>query len=380
MQRKIARAADSHEWPVLVSAALRRRVGAEWIVVVVLVAAGQAHAQSAADKKRAQELQKSGVHLLEQGDSRGALKDFEEAIRLFPSPKILFNMGLAHKALGREVDAVNDFERFLDEAPYAPKQSRDEAERIIGEIRPRLSYIEIGTDDVGSHVSIDGHEVGVAPLPRPLAVAPGAHEVRLEKTDMRSESRSVSPVPGQKLRMFVKLSPVAEIHPAAAPPHPLVAADPAPPSPRSDVVTPVRLREADDIPPATDGRGAGRRAIKWVAWSAALVGAGVGIYGTLHNSSLVDDFDQGCGLSHGVVITDGTGRKTPAQCANLQTQYQSAGRLGLIGFVAAGALAAGGFAFWATEPSASTSRVALASCVPAVGGALGPSVVCALRF
>ncbi len=352
---------------------------------MVLVAAGEARAQSAADKKRAQELQKAGVHLLEQGDSRGALKDFEEAIRLFPSPKILFNMGLAHKALGREVDAVNDFERFLDEAPYAPKQSRDEAERIIGEIRPRLSYVEIGTDDVGSHISIDGHEVGVAPLPRPLAVAPGAHEVRLEKTDMRSESRSVSPVPGQKLRIFVKLRPVAEIHPVAATPHPPVAADPAlapppPPPPPKEVVTPVRLREADDIPPATAGPGAGRRAIKWVAWSAALAGAGVGIYGTLHNSSLVSDFDTGCGLSHGAVMTDGSGRKTQSQCQDLKTQYESAGRLGLIGFIGAGALAAAGFVFWATEPSATTSQLTLTSCVPAVGGALGPSVVCALRF
>ena len=272
-------------------------------------------------------------------------------------------------------------ERFLDESPYAPKQSRDEAERIIGEIRPRLSYIEIGTDDVGSHVSIGGtRSASLAPLPRPLAVAPGAHEVRREKTDMRSESRSVSPVPGQKLRMFVKLRSVADVHPAAATPHPLVAADPAPPSPRSDVVTPVRLREADDIPPATDGRGAGRRAIKWVAWSAALAGAGVGIYGTLHNSSLVNDFDAGCGLSRGAVITDGSGRKTQSQCQDLKTQYESAGRLGLIGFIGAGALAAAGFVFWATEPSATTSRVALASCVPAVGGALGPSVVCALRF
>ncbi len=350
--------------------------------VMVLAVAGQANAQSAADKKRAQELQKEGIRLLDNGDSRGALKDFEEAIGLFPSPKILFNMGLAHKALGQEVDAVNDFERFLDEAPYAPKQSRTSAEKIINEIRPRLSYLEIATDDVGSHISIDGHEVGVAPLPRSLAVSPGAHEVRLEKPDMRPASRSVSPVPGQKLRVFVQLVPATASPPVVvtAPPHPPVESQPHPPPPaKNDLVTPPRQHDADDTPPAT-GAGPGRRALKWIAWSAAFAGAGLGVYGTLHNSSLVDDFDQGCGLSHGVVITDGTGRKTPMQCTDLQTQYHSAGRLGLIGFVAAGALAAGGFVFWATEPSASTGAVARVSCLPAVSASLEPSVFCALRF
>lgn len=350
--------------------------------ITLLGTIGQARAQTAADKKHAQDLQKEGVHLLENGDSRGALKDFEEAIRLFPSPKILFNMGLAHKALGQEVDAVNDFERFLDEAPYAPKQSRNMAEKIISEIRPSLSYVEIGTEDIGSHISIDGHEVGVAPLPRPLAVAPGAHEIRLEKPDMRTAIRSVAPVPGQKLRLFVKLRPTSEVQPAIAAAQPPVENEThsPPPRPKNDIVSPARLREADDTPPPTGGPGRGRRALKWVAWTAAVAGAGVGVYGVLQNSSLVDKFDAGCGLSGGVVITDGSGRKSQGECSDLKRQYESAGKLGLFGFIGAGALAAAGFVFWATEPSATANQVGLTSCVPAVSAALEPSVVCALRF
>jgi hypothetical protein len=349
--------------------------------VMVLAAAGQANAQNAADKKRAQELQIEGVRLMENGDSQRALETFEQALRLFPSPKILFNIGLAHKARGKDVDAVNDFERFLDEAPYAPKQSRDTAERIINEIRPRLSYIEIGTDDAGSRISIDGHEVGVAPLPRPLAVNPGAHEIRLEKAGMQPASQTVSPVPGQKVRVFVKLVSIDQSPPPAGVlPHPPVESERPPEPPPPNEVTPARLHETGDSPPPAAGAGTGRRALKWVAWGAALAGASVGAYGALHNSSLVDDFDQGCGLTHGVVITDGTGRKTQIQCTDLKTQYESAGRLGLIGFIAAGALSAAGFAFWATEPSAASNRVAGVSCVPTLSAGLAPSVACAFRF
>ena len=357
--------------------------------VLVLLSAAPASAQSAADKKRAQELQVAGVRLLDQGDNRGALKKFEEAIRIFPSPKILFNMGRAHAAMGSDVEAVNEFERFLDEAPYAPKQSRDEAEKIVQGLRPRLSYVEIGTDDVGSRISVDGREVGLAPLARPLAISPGAHELRVEKADMLTETRSVSPVAGQKVRVFVKLRPLAASKPVVvAPPPP-----PPPPTGRGDG-SPARDGTDTPQPPpppeqihapdvelaASGGSGSGRRSLKWIAWGAALAGGGIGVYGTLRNSSLVKDFDSGCGFVDGVATGAPPGNKAPAQCVSLKNQYESAARLGIAGFIGAGVLAAAGVVLWATESSPREGHTTLAACVPGVSAALAPSMTCAFRF
>ena len=149
----------------------RAPVGAIGFVLALLVSA-TAFGQSDAAKKRAQALQVEGLGLLQKGDSRAALQKFDEAFRLVPSPKILFNRGKAHRALGEDVAALADFERFLDEAPYAPKESRVEAERAVQALRPKLAYLEIQVEDVGSTVSVDGGEIGAAPLPRPVVSLP----------------------------------------------------------------------------------------------------------------------------------------------------------------------------------------------------------------
>ncbi len=131
------------------------------VAVAVLIASlsSVAMAGADADKKKAQALQVEGLRLMQAGDNRGALDKFEEAFRLVPSPKILFNRGKAHQALGEGAAALSDFERFLDEAPYAPKESRAEASRSVEALRPTLSYLEVQTDDVGSTIAVDGHEI-----------------------------------------------------------------------------------------------------------------------------------------------------------------------------------------------------------------------------
>jgi PEGA domain len=187
--------------------------------VALWLAAPRAFAQNdAANKKQAQALQVEGLRLMQKGDNQGALAKFEEAFRLVSSPKILFNMGKAHLALGDEPKATEELERFLDEAPYAPKESRDEAQRKLETLRPHLSYLEVQTDDVGSTISIDGQVVGTAPLARPSVVRPGAHEVRVEKSEMVTQVHQVAPIAGQKLRVVVKLVSAASPVVAAAPP------------------------------------------------------------------------------------------------------------------------------------------------------------------
>ena len=126
-----------------------RAVLATALVLASLAVPSRAQADTEAAKKEAQALQVEGLRLLQKGENRAALEKFDEAFRLVASPKILFNRGKAHRALGENAEALADFERFLDEAPYATKESRVEATRIVGALRPTLAYVEVQTDDVG---------------------------------------------------------------------------------------------------------------------------------------------------------------------------------------------------------------------------------------
>lgn len=207
-------------------------------LTLTLLIPGAARAQSDDLKKQAQALQVEGVKLLQKGDNRGALAKFNEAFTLVQSPKIMFNMGKAYRGLGNDVEALRAFDTFLDEAPFAPKVSRNDAEREVQALRLKLSYIEVVTDDTGSTVRIDGHDVGKAPLARPVVVLPGSHEVKVEKTGMVTDTRSIAPIAGQKIRVVAKLTPVPEKPVAvtpAKPPRRKVAAegDPSEASPLS---------------------------------------------------------------------------------------------------------------------------------------------------
>ena len=51
-----------------------------------------------------------------------ALAEFHEAYRIFPSPKIFFDIGLANMYLGHLGEALQAFETFLAEAPDAPEE------------------------------------------------------------------------------------------------------------------------------------------------------------------------------------------------------------------------------------------------------------------
>lgn len=132
---------------------------------------------TAAETAQARAKLREGVSALDGGSYEKALALFEEAFRLVPSPKIQFNMGLAHLGLARHAEAIEDFERFLAEAKDAPAPNRVEAEGHIAALRQRVGVVAITCDTDGADVQIDGRKRGSTPLGRKLYVAAGAHQL-----------------------------------------------------------------------------------------------------------------------------------------------------------------------------------------------------------
>jgi hypothetical protein len=353
---------------------MRSRIFRAALVAVALLWAAGARAQTAQDKQQAQALQVAGVHLMDQGDNRGAIAKFEEAFHLFPSPKILFNLGRAHFALHDEVEALTDFERFLDESPYAPKESRNEAQRVIDQLRPRLSYLDLEVEDTGGRIAIDGREVGTAPLARPVVVTPGAHELRVEKIGMQSSIQTVSPVPGQKLRVVVRLvttaapapAPVLPVAPAPAAALPAGAPQPEP------VVAP---GPAAAVPSPSSGS-SWHPTATWISAGAAVLLLGGGITAQILSSSKNADFNAVASGGHPQCTTvapnDGGG-----ECASLLDAAQTRHTLAIVGFVGAGVAAAAAATFYFTGANGGSGRDVAAACLPT---SQTPGVSCALSL
>jgi len=337
-----------------------RAVLATALVIASVAVSSRAQADTESAKKEAQTLQVEGLRLLQKGENRVALEKFDEAFRLVASPKILFNRGKAHRALGENAEALADFERFLDEAPYATKESRVEATRIVGALRPTLAYVEVQTDDVGSKIAIDGRELGTAPLPRPAVVTPGNHEIRVAKAGMAEDVRTVSPIAGQKLRVAVKLLPAA---PAAAAPMAAVPA-PAPEPAAPPTVLPAAPSPPKDAPEQPPSASAGRPwqiTAAWVAAGAGVVLLGTGITGQLISASKASDFNAVPNMMCNRQLPDDGG----AMCKELLESSDRWKTISIVGYVTAGLALAGSAVLFLTAPSrAPAARDTAVACLP----------------
>jgi tetratricopeptide (TPR) repeat protein len=124
-----------------------------------------------------------------------AADEFEAAYRLSPAFAVLYNIGQVRIALGRSVEAVEAFEKYLDQgAGKIPPERRREVEREIEAQRARIGTVTVRTQPQGAEVRIDGRAVGRTPLGRPVRLNPGkhtveavlsGHEVEAQELDLR---------------------------------------------------------------------------------------------------------------------------------------------------------------------------------------------------
>lgn len=105
------------------------------LLLVSTVASAQPAPGAAAgtDKMDAKQLMLTGVKLLEAKDYLGALAIFKDAYQRFPSAKILLNIGTTLRLLGRNDDAANAYQHYLDSKDTDPAR-RSEVESALAEL------------------------------------------------------------------------------------------------------------------------------------------------------------------------------------------------------------------------------------------------------
>jgi hypothetical protein len=345
------------------------------LAVVALTASAPA---SGADL--AEDLIKKALELRRRGDDLGAFPLLERARQISPTPRAAAQLGFCAQAIGRWADA----EVHLSEALKATndpwvKKNRVPIEESLAAAKAHVAVIEISGDPAGGEVLVNGNPVGTLPLDAPVRVAAGEIDLELRARGHQRTTRSLRVEGGQYQKIVLRAQPdTAAAAPAVRPP----AAIAPPPQVTAAATTPDPTTAPPQVTvtaqPESPVSG-WRRAAKWVSWSLGAAALGVGVYGTLRNGSLIDDFDAGCAIDPqiGPYAVAGSGR-TNAGCASLKSDYESASTMAVIGFVGAGALVATGFVLLLTEP-AGESRTAW-SCVPGLAPHNAISVGCSLRF
>lgn len=170
----------------------------------VLTTSG-ALAQDDAARERARAEFARGVERYEAGDHQGALEAFQEAYRLAPHPSVRVNMANCYEELGRPLEAMFHFERFLAEAENARPAQRREVEAALQRLRGRVGEVSVRVQPEGALVTIDDNEPRRAPLAEPIRMTPGNHTIEVSMEGYATVRREFIVEAGQPANVAVTL-------------------------------------------------------------------------------------------------------------------------------------------------------------------------------
>jgi len=209
---------------------------------VGIAAADPAPPPNEAARAQARALMQEGARQMEDRQYDRAVESFTEAHRLVPSPKVLFNLGIAYLSVARYADALQALEGFLKEATDAPAASQDTARRHIADLRAKVVTLELKSDRPGAELSLDGRSYGAVTFDHPLVIDPGVHALHAQ-AGADQVDQTFTAEAGQPLTVTLTFTPapppIAALPAAAPPPEAGVAmATSATPAPRSLVRRP----------------------------------------------------------------------------------------------------------------------------------------------
>jgi hypothetical protein len=329
------------------------RPSLRWSLLVgsLVLAAPAAHAQSAADKATARELGTDGQAALDKKDYTTAEDRFRRADALYHAPTLLLGYARAEAGLGKVVNASEAYNRIVREgvAPGAPAvfvAAVEAARAEVGGVQARIASVTItvvGPDT--PTVTLDDQPVPVAALGVKRTVDPGAHTVKASADgwDPAEARFTVTDAATAKASLTMTKVPApamvsAPVQPAQATPDASAAGT-----------------GADTGGPRSSG--GTQRTVGFVGLAVGGVGLAVGaVTGILAIGK------------HSTLSTECTSAGCPAGAAqNDLSSYHSMALISTVGFIAGGALAAGGAILLFTAPHGT-------SAAPATGARVTPYV------
>lgn len=145
----------------------------------------------------------TAVSLAQRNQWDAARAAFLQAYELSKNPRVLFNVAVAEKNLGRYAAAIELLRRELAEGKgqLSPDET-NEINAAISGLEKYVMTITVEVSEPGAKVFVDQDEVGVSPLKAPITVAIGSHIVRASKAGFADAQERVS---GDKTNATVSL-------------------------------------------------------------------------------------------------------------------------------------------------------------------------------
>jgi hypothetical protein len=170
-----------------------------------------AQPQGDARTDQARELYVKGVALYEQRQFDKAEAAFLAAWALKKHYQIASNLGACEMKLGKFAAAAEHLAFFLREQPSTGSpDDRKRTQALFDEARAKVGAVTLTVNVPGAIVSVDGREVGPAPLPAELYVDPGARTIVASHGSYKDAKQVIEAVAGGSQTVTLTLEALTE--------------------------------------------------------------------------------------------------------------------------------------------------------------------------
>jgi len=177
--------------------------------LLLMLCGSLGHAEPMRDDpiQRAEQAMQRGIAATARGDHERALAAFLEAAQLAPDANLPHKLaGEALEALGRYVDAIAEYRRYIAVKPDAKGVAEIQAR--IGKLeREHTATLEVRCNILGAFVEIDGAPVGRTPVAPVIVVAPARKTLSIKAPGYLKQTEDVAVKPGSQVSFQCALDP-----------------------------------------------------------------------------------------------------------------------------------------------------------------------------
>jgi hypothetical protein len=144
--------------------------------------------------------------LLNDKNDRGALEKYQRAYELSKDPRLLFDMAVCDRDLGRYAQMQTYLLRYEQEE--AGQMSPEQVAQIhdaLAAIRHLVAQIRLTVSEADAEASVDGEPVGLTPLAAPVVVDVGKHTLTVKKDGFAPAERLVDMKGGEDTEIALQL-------------------------------------------------------------------------------------------------------------------------------------------------------------------------------
>lgn len=174
-------------------------------LAIALLAAGVARAETPEETNLARAHFETGLTYYGVGRFKESIREFLEAYRLSSRTDFLYNIGRCYERLDDPGRATAAYTRYL--ALRANPPERDEIERVLHLLAPRVATVRVATKLAGAEILVDGDLQGNAPLDL-LSLTAGRHRFEARHANFLAEQKVVDLAGGSTVEVAIEPRPV----------------------------------------------------------------------------------------------------------------------------------------------------------------------------